>query len=335
MDNNTDIDILLRLETWNNDLSTMALPNTVFLAFCIFVGVCGNILIFFVYILKFRGSKERYFVPYLAIADLLALCETAGFNISYNLNPVMYTNESLCKWSWFFGYLTSFVSIFLLLAIAVQRYLKICCPHGKQMTLKWRRFSLLVVFLTALIFSIPILFTYGLDNVKSDYYHVTGNACRRFTYKNRGISLGHSVLMNLAVLVVVWSLIILYSFVGRVFVTHVKRKRVKIATQMDLLNEQGKEMAKTRKSNKHRTTAMFMLISVIFIISYAPKAVIFILECVNERFWDTLPLSTRLLVRFLDTMFVLNNLANPIVYAFLDVKYTGILKNVFCKKILN
>lgn len=312
------------LDTWNHALSETLSPNTILHGASIVIGVCGNIIVFFVYLNNFRSSNGRYFVPYLAIVDLLALCETSSFIISKNLNPVKFYSEAGCKMGWFFGYFLSFVSIFLLLVIAIQRYLKICRPHSRQMTLKWRQLSLGLVFIVAFLFACPTPFTHGLDTARSDVYNVTGSACRRLDREYRRLSLGHSLVINVIIFATAVALIVIYSLIGRVVVTHIRRK-------MSTCVSQNKEAEKMQRSSEHRSTLMFMFISGIFIVSFTPKAVIFILECINDRFWDTLPIRYLFLVRTLDTLFVVNNVANPIVYAVLDVKFTAILKGMIRK----
>lgn len=321
---------------WNEELSNTLLPNSVFLAICIVIGIVGNVLVIFIYGLKLRGLKERYFIPILALADLLAVCETSGFNISYNFNPVEYSHQQLCKWSWFFGYLASCTSIFLLVVIAIQRYLKICRPFGSQMTLKWKRVAVLCSLLLATIISIPIPLTYGLDPAYSEQYNVTGSACRRLTQENRLLSLGHAIVCNIIVFVFVWLLVVLYTLIGRRIYAQIhqwdKRKKSNTMSKEENPTKANDPEAanKTNKQTMFRITFMFMLITFIFIISFSPKVVIFIFECLNDRFWDSLPYNTRLLVRFFDVLFIINNIANPFVYAFLDVKFSQQLKSIFC-----
>lgn len=325
-----------RINSWNAELSQTLIPSSVFLGICIVVGIIGNSLVILIYGLKLRGAKERYFIPILAVVDLLALCETAGFNISYNVSPVRFKGQQLCKWSWFFGYMTSVMSIFLLLVIAIQRYLKICRLCGKQMTLGWKRVAVLGTFIAAALISAPIPVTYGLDPAYSARYNVTGSACRRLTQENRWLSLIHAIVCNVIVAGVVWALIILYTLIGRKIHSQMqqwKRQRtndnnVKMTNLNDGTN--GTSSADRNKQTMFKITAMFMLISLIFIVSFSPKVVIFILECVDSGFWDSLSYSNRLLVRFLDVLFVINNIANPFVYAFLDVKFSQQLKKIFC-----
>nr|XP_022316832.1 cholecystokinin receptor type A-like [Crassostrea virginica] len=324
------------LDAWNQELSWTLLPTSVFLILCIVVGVVGNSLVIAIYGLKIRGAKERYFIPYLALVDLLAVCETAGFNVYYNFRAVNYNNKELCRWSWFFGYLTVIMSTFILLVIAIQRYLKICKPFAKQMTLKWKRVAILCAFVGAVVIAAPITVTYGLDPVYSERRNVTGSACRRLTQENRSFSLVHAIICNVVFAGVVWALIILYTLIGRTIYAQMEQWKTQESSgntiQLDNMPDgtNNSSISKRNKKTMFKTTLMFMLISVIFIISFSPKVVIFILECLNDRFWDSLPPNTGLLVRFFEVTFVINNIANPFVYAFLDVKFSQQLRRICC-----
>lgn len=148
VDTSGNLSAEVRLAEISKEISRVLLPNTVFLALCIFIGVLGNAIVVFVYTVRLGGEGEgRYFVPYLALVDAFSVSFSAGFNLSFNLFPVNYNDETLCKCGWFLGYLTTVMSVLLLPVIAVQRYLKICKPLGRQMSLPWKR---LLVFLTFL-----------------------------------------------------------------------------------------------------------------------------------------------------------------------------------------
>lgn len=170
----------------------------------------------------------------------------------------------------------------------------------------------------------------------SEQYNVTGSACRRLTQENRLLSLGHAIVCNIIVFVFVWLLVVLYTLIGRRIYAQIhqwdKRKKSNTMSKEENPTKANDPEAanKTNKQTMFRITFMFMLITFIFIISFSPKVVIFIFECLNDRFWDSLPYNTRLLVRFFDVLFIINNIANPFVYAFLDVKFSQQLKSIFC-----
>lgn len=91
--------------------------------------------------------------------------------------------------------------------------------------------------------------------------------------------------------------------------------------------------AKQRKQNRrvvHKITLIFMLITVIFLICYIPKVIIMLLEARNARFWEELSDSGRAAVLFLYRFFIINNIINPIIYAFMDKKFLRKVK-LLCK----
>lgn len=95
-----------------------------------------------------------------------------------------------------------------------------------------------------------------------------------------------------------------------------------------------KSSAKRRKeqNNKkavHKFTLMFMLITVIFLICYIPKVTIMLLEARNTKFWEEFSDSGRVGVLFVYRMYIINNITNPIIYAFLDNQFSREINRLF------
>ena len=86
--------------------------------------------------------------------------------------------------------------------------------------------------------------------------------------------------------------------------------------------------AKINKNIMHKFTLMFMLITFIFLICYIPKIVIMIVEALNPTFWEDLSDSGRAAMFFVYRMYIINNIANPFVYAFLDTQFKSNLKHL-------
>lgn len=94
-----------------------------------------------------------------------------------------------------------------------------------------------------------------------------------------------------------------------------------------------KSSAKRRKDqiNKravHKFTFMFMLSTIIFLICYIPKVVLILLEARNPRFWEEFSDSGRAGMLFVYRMYIINNITNPIIYAFLDSQFRGEFKKL-------
>lgn len=132
-----------RLVQWNESLTLRLIPNDVILALYFVVGVVGNTIVLSVYTLRFQGQhRERYFVPFLALADLLACITCVTFTFYLNFHQADFRNETFCKVMWPLSAGTTFMSVFTLLVITIERYYKLCRPFHE---LRHRRIILLAI----------------------------------------------------------------------------------------------------------------------------------------------------------------------------------------------
>ena len=134
-------------------------------------GIVGNSFVLIMYVVKMRRTQRetRYFIPILAAFDLL-LCLLAATIVVGNYLPyIRVFNDVLCKTSHFLLAISMMASNALLLTIAIQRYLKVCRPLGKQIDLFWRRFATVLVITTSIIYAVPILFISGVTTSTNIY----------------------------------------------------------------------------------------------------------------------------------------------------------------------
>ena len=73
--------------------------------------------------------------------------------------------------------ITTGTSIFLLLLIAIFRYLKICKHAQRQMYLKWQKLSVIIIIVTVTIVSLPSFVVFGSAEVISEDGNLTGHRC--------------------------------------------------------------------------------------------------------------------------------------------------------------
>ena len=403
MDNDTDMSY--KLDKWNSDLARGLIPNNVILSLYIITGFMGNSIVILIYGFKMKGNKEeRYFIPFLATADLWASLVCASFGIALNLMQAQFNNTHLCKAWWFFAAFTTFCSMFILLIIAVHRYRKVCGPLGKQMTIKWKRFALCLAVVVAFTLSVPMTHFYGSVPFPNEEEGIVGLRCSRLKSTNKTGSLIFGGIVVLTAVAIIISLISLYSRIGYTIITHFKYSKTtakpksnidtagnsttadnsqvvhsssdnqlsETETGMHSVETDNTELsgdvqstastektsgvkrttnntmdgkaivfkssAKRRKeqTNKkivHKFTLMFMLITVIFLICYIPKVIIMLLEARNPRFWEEFSDFARPGILFVYRMYIINNITNPIIYAFLDNQFSKEMKNFFrmCK----
>ncbi|XP_061164947.1 cholecystokinin receptor type A-like [Saccostrea echinata] len=375
------------LRVWNSALATILIPNNVILSLYMIAGFLGNSTVIFIYGLKIKGNKEeRYFIPFLATADLCASLVCASFGIAQNMMQATFDNEPLCKTWWFFAGSTTLISVFLLIIIAVHRYLKVCKPLGKQMTLKWKRLALVLCLAVAFPLAGPMTYFYGSESfVKDDEMRIYGRRCGRLSTTNKTGSLLYGGVLVLTAITIIVVLTCLYSKIGFTIVKRFKYKKAvgnnstteqprsrfssgdaiaeseqdihSVETDSTVLssshlpqasiptkgkviptntNQRLKHLplsssTKRRRNRRtvHRFTLMFMLITVIFLICYIPKVIIMLLEANNTKFWEGFSEAGRSAVSFVYRIYILNNVTNPFIYAFLDKKFSEQIKKLF------
>lgn len=376
MDNST-ISVADQVQQWNREITQSLIPNNAILFFYMVAGLVGNCLVIFIYGFKMTGNKEdRYFIPFLAIADLLAALICSSFGIAQNMMQATFENDYLCKSWWFFAAFTTLTSVFILLIIAVHRYLKVCHPLGKQMSLQWKRFALCIGLAVAFILSVPMTYFYGSDFFLNEELNIQGFRCSRLSTVDKTGSLIFGGVLVLTAISIIISLICLYAKIGKTIRGHFKHSKIKLHHQSiehsqngvsysdDALrdtsdtnscqansaglsiiystssavvqssNEIGGNIypklpsvkRRKRKRAVYRFTLMFMLITVIFLICYIPKVVIMLLEARITHFWEQYSRTGRSVVLFIYRIYIINNITNPIIYAFLDKKFAKEIK---------
>jgi hypothetical protein len=164
---------------WNEQTTEFFLPNTVLLIIYLCIGIIGNLSVILVYQFRLKKKQDgRYFVAPLAWMDCIALIVTASLNLTRNTRQVTYPQHGTCKMLIYFSYVTTSSSLYLLAAIALQRYLKICKPFGRQMNLWWKRLSVSLCAAIAIILYLPVPFFYGVVEVQNPALgNVTAHKC--------------------------------------------------------------------------------------------------------------------------------------------------------------
>lgn len=345
------------LDSWNAEFVDVLWSDTLILAIYILIGVVGNSVVLAVYTLRFRDKNEdRFFIPYLAVIDMVSCLVCSSFGIAVNLYAVAFTNDAACKAFWFFSLFTTGCSIFTLLVIAIHRYQKICRPFSAQMSLRKKRLSLVACISVSLLVTLPSLLFYGTSPVIHPVYNVTGTRCANIRGPwTKGVAIAYKGVVMLSCLIVLICLVVLYSLIGRKVFQRIdfnKKRQIKKAipsssttstenatSTAEYLPEDSNKITsknnpsptqKRRNIPGYRLTMMFMLITAVFVFCFIPKMAMMVFESRNEMFWLTLDISGYGLYRFLYTMYIINSIVNPIIYGFFDGKFRQELSSLCC-----
>lgn len=358
-----------KLIDWNNELSTNYIVNDVFLGLYLILGIFGNVVVIIIYSFRMKKKKDdRYFIPFLAVMDLFACASRSSLELAMNINPVNFRGSEMCKALWFPTNVSAVSSIFLLLVIAVQRYLKICRPFGPQMTLFWKQAFLLATVVIAVGFSIPLIFYNDEIEVKNSSNNVTGYVCDVDVERYYGTGfLTYTVISIISSFSIMLALMICNAFIGRKIYIQTKAKiarinqnqinkrRVSSTLPLVLMNiapdiSENVSVSETTKLNNnnlinsetdtksirkmsfaHRYSFMFMAIGIAFIISYVPRLIVLTVSLLDPKFFGKLSPPALAFVAFIREMNVVNSVVNPFIYGFFDRRFRKETKTLLCK----
>ncbi|XP_062614992.1 galanin receptor type 3-like [Saccostrea cucullata] len=237
-----------KLEVWNRELADRLTSNTVILSLFTIVGLLGNSTVIIIYSFIMKSDKEeRYFIPFLAAVDLCACLVCASSGIANNMMQATFENIFACKALQFLVPLFTFSSILFLLIIAVHRYLKVCKPFGKQMTLKWKQFAMCLSLITSLILSLPMIYFHGVVSFPNTEKGIIGLRCSRSKSANKTLSLILGGFLVIATVAIILSLVIMYSKIGYTILIHFRPTKAINENKSQLEMENSTDVDKSRK----------------------------------------------------------------------------------------
>ena len=349
----------LTLEQWNHELVVNLIPNSAVLVVYLVLGLLGNGTVLFIYGRKFGVATDgRFFIPVLAITDIIACVVNCLGHLSEALLPVMYTSDIGCKTQRYLCMITTAISVFMLLLIAISRYIKICKPFRAKLSLKCKNISIIVIIVIAGLISLPFFLFVRSSEVKSEDGRLTGIRCAAVNSGKPVLAMTFKISLLVIILAVLTLVSILYFRIIRVIFTKANicakektprsaRDDIRTAAGLRRMrnsmnnHEEGTSQPKDMDSLKQfksanllvdnfRITLIFIVITITFAVCFIPKVVIMVLESTNSNFWITPSDHELPKYMFLHSIYIFNNFINPVVYGFLDKKFQAELKKWCC-----
>ncbi|KAL3891699.1 hypothetical protein ACJMK2_003949 [Sinanodonta woodiana] len=214
------------LEEINDKVAHLYLIPSIFVGILMFIGVIGNGLVLYIYILKFKASNHRVFILGLSSVDFITCSIGMPFVIFDFRYSIIFYAVSVCKILRFVNYFMCSSSAFILTAIAVDRYRKICLPGRKQMSLSVARMSCCISVTLALAISWPAPVLYGYSTAETGYGNLTGVSCQT---EDKFKDTSYQAYFNFMLLVLMFCLFFvltaLYSLIARQIYNHGKNAR--------------------------------------------------------------------------------------------------------------
>ena len=147
------------------------LPTTVFFGIIGGFGIIANAYVFYVYKNNYSRCNFRTFVLCLALVDFFSCLfvfpsEMYGHRILFSYPP---SAAWFCKAKTVLSGADVFMSSFVLLLIAIDRFKKVCRPLGKQMKTKTALRLCLLIFGIGSVFVIPCPILFGIQTSNITY----------------------------------------------------------------------------------------------------------------------------------------------------------------------
>lgn len=173
-----DDELLLKL---NSEMQDAVLWVTVYVGIEAVLGFFGNLLVIYVFFFRYQVCNFRYFVLCLALIDFVSCVTTVPGEIITQTYWYIYPSRYLCKAKSFFNVFTISAEAFCLFTIAVDRYLKVCHPFGKQITPLSAKVLCCVIYLAATFLAIPTAVFWGSFTTHKLYMdrNITVTVCEK------------------------------------------------------------------------------------------------------------------------------------------------------------
>ncbi|XP_005097345.1 uncharacterized protein LOC101851575 [Aplysia californica] len=202
------------LQAVNDDIARTLIPAMAFFGILMVIGIVGNSLVCYVFCRRLQPGTQNYLIVFLAVFDLLSCTIAMPNEIADMRYFYVFDSEPACKIMRFINSFCAMGSIMTLLAIAVDRYQKICKPFKRQLRVHHVKRLLIPILGLALFFAWPALIMYGLRTTDSGIPGIPGSDCSTpDSVKDTIYPLVYNGILFLAFIVLTTTLISLYCCV--------------------------------------------------------------------------------------------------------------------------
>ena len=292
------------------------MPTSVLYNIATSLGILGNVAVLLVYNFRFKRQEHRYYIPVLAWADLSGCVTNSVYFNTLDVYHVTYPSDPLCRLLSFLVIFNSGVSSHVILIIALQRYLTLCRPFGKQLTARARRLSLVIVTVLALIYGLPASYASGTrgQNMTSTCGIVSED--KKLFQKTY---FGCMLFLNLLNILITAGL---YLPVLRIVYNSISRLEETTFPENTETNESGETVGGSKVSRafaKHSMSLTVLCIIIVFIVSFLPSLIIQSLAMKEANVENST--SEINLYHFFGRFYTFNHVLNPIIYLGFDKKF--------------
>lgn len=172
-----DLALHVDFDALNESMTLALLPTITYISVLMLVGLVGNTVVFLVYYRRFKPSATRSYVMAMSVFDLLANCLSLPSEVLDIRFSFTFDVPWLCKTVRFGNSFLTIVSAFILVAVARDRFRKICHPLDKQRSMLRIKVYILLCCGGSLALTVPFAVLNGSHTVPTGIGNVTGVTC--------------------------------------------------------------------------------------------------------------------------------------------------------------
>ncbi|XP_046340267.1 orexin receptor type 2-like [Haliotis rufescens] len=241
------------LRRHDNDYAIQAIPAILYLAILMLLGFVGNSVVCYVYLFKFqRITTTTYFVVSMAVLDLINCITSIPFEIIDLRHNFTLGASVVCK---IMPVTVTFVSLAsgnVLLAVAVDRYRKVCHAFRKQVTKTTAKLSIMLCCSLSAVMTLPSVFVFGSRTVELGE-NVTGSECSiSDSFKGSVFPVVYNGVQFVQFLIATVAIIVLYVLVWR----QISRQHKYVSTLTTSANTGGTFPVHVARSNEDQVTSV-------------------------------------------------------------------------------
>ncbi|XP_071123233.1 thyrotropin-releasing hormone receptor-like [Mytilus edulis] len=363
----------ITLEYLNDVETERRIVPIVYLTILCILGTIGNLLIMYVYLIKFRRkATHRTFIVALAIADFLVCSFAIPFEIFQMTREYTFNAEWLCKFFRMFKNSFTLSSALILIGLSVNRYRSICYPLKTQLTYCQALKCIVCLVCFASVFASPEIFLTGIKIHKLENNLVGKDCSDSSEYEHTMYPMIYGTTQMVLYILCTISLLVMCLLIGRQIMRHVTfrdqfrlskifkttSKETSVSTSTMVGIEKGSSTKKRVKDRlfshkKHKTsshkrinsptkvTRTALVVSICFVILYLPYITMKILSAVTEGHIMPPSKLASIIMPTLSRTHFMNNVVNFIIYLKMDLSFRRQCKellvtfiSIFVKKVI-
>ncbi|CAC5388303.1 unnamed protein product [Mytilus coruscus] len=324
------------LEEYSEEEASRRLIPVIYLGILMIVGIIGNALVLISYPMKFSVRTHRTFITGLAIPDILVCLVIVPFEIVEMRYQYRFYNAIVCKLFRTCSHWFSMASIFVLTQLSYDTYQRICKPLKEQISIKKAKIYIGGGYIISLCLSSLSFFGSGIRIVSLDNFTVGHDCSLADEYVDTLLPVIGEGVITLMVFTCIFFLVLLYSLIGRkIFIQSKFRRQFHAKTSSESRGNKASNkiftISKTRNTEEtkrkspesplNRITKIAFMITVVFILSFIPHAIISLLTALKGSFLVEPGSVASLIMPILARSVMINNVVNPIIYGFMDKRF--------------